>query len=215
MQNNNLKKSLLLTVYFFTFSVLFIRVSASQGQDINSFKTFADWCDNKDTLNEDIRHTIKVLLLKVKTSDCKFASKELSTYRSLSLDNRGVINLLPLSSFTNLTKLNLTKNKIVDIKPLEKLTKLTSLGISDNLISDISPLRNMKDLTSLSANRNQISDVSPLQTLTKLHYLALNDNKIQDVTSLQPLKGLNIASFKRNPIINKTCPVPQTQICAF
>jgi internalin A len=77
----------------------------------------------------------------------------------------------------------------------------------------------MKDLASLSANRNQISDVSPLQTLTKLHYLFLSDNKIKDIMPLQPLKRLNSASFRRNPIVNKICPVPKPvndlPICSF
>ncbi|WP_434685117.1 leucine-rich repeat domain-containing protein [Pseudanabaena minima] len=220
MKKTYLKRKIFLAAFYLTCScIVYVRESESKQVNTDTFNSFEDWCENKDNLNEDIRHTIELLLLKVKTSDCKFASKELSTYTSLSLDKRGVSNLLPLSSFTNLTRLNLTNNKIVDIKPLEKLTKLTSLGISGNHISDISPLRNMKDLTSLRANRNQISDVSPLQTLTKLHYLALNDNKIQDVTSLQLLNRLNIATFRGNPIINKICPVPKPvndlPICAF
>ena len=199
----------------FSLIILFPKPILSQQVGATTFKNFEDWCKNKDSLNEEVTHTINVLLTKVRTSDCKIASEKLSGTWFIDLSHSGIISLLPLSSFTNLTKLNLTRNKIVDIKPLEKLTKLTSLGISDNLISDISPLRNMKDLASLSANRNQISDVSPLQTLTKLHYLALNDNQIKDVTPLQLLNRLNIASFRRNPIVNKICPVPQPQICAF
>lgn len=217
MKKDCLNKELLLAASYLVCSCIFLFPNGSKAQQVNTdtFKSFKDWCESKDSLNEGIRHTIDLLLLKVKTSDCEFASKELSSYRSLYLDKSGISNLLPLSSLTNLTRLNLTKNQIVDIKPLEKLTKITELGISDNRISDISPLRNMKDLTTLSAKRNQISDVRPLQTLIKLQYLFLDGNKITDIMPLRSLKNLGFASFTRNPIINKACPFENKDFCIF
>jgi internalin A len=204
------RKIFLAAFYLACSCIVFVKESESQQVNTDNFNSFEDWCENKDNLNEDVRYTIEQLLVKVKTSDCKFASKELSTYRSLSLNKRGISNILPLNSFPNLTKLNLADNQIVNIKPLEKLTKLTELVISDNNISDVSPLRNMKDLTYLSAKRNQISDVSPLKNLTNLQRLFLDDNKITDIMSLQSLKKLNAATFRRNPIIKKVCPVEST-----
>lgn len=205
----------------FSLIILLTKSAESQRLETATFKTFEDWCKNRDRLNEGTKHTIDVLLAKIKISDCRIANEELSGTWYIDLSHSEIINLLPLSSFVNLTKLNLAYNQIVDIKPLEKLTKLTMLGISDNRISDISPLRNMKDLEILSAKRNQITDVRPLQTLTKIYYLFLSDNKITDIMPLQSLKRLNAASFGRNPIINKVCPVAVADpvknlaICSF
>ena len=223
MKKNRLNRKLFLVTSCLAFSLIILLTKSAESQRLETatFKTFEDWCKNKDSLDEEVKHTINVLLVKIKISDCRIANEELSGTWYIDLSHSGISNLLPLSSFTNLTRLKLTNNQIVDIKPLAKLTKLTSLGISDNRISDISPLRNMKDLEILSAKRNQITDVRPLQTLTKIYYLFLSDNKITDIMPLQSLKRLNAASFGRNPIINKVCPVAVADpvknlaICSF
>ena len=205
-------KLLLTSIYCFSFSPIMVLTESAKAQDVSyeTFKTFQDWCENKDSLSKEIRQTVDILIEKAKTSDCKLANEKLSNYRDLNITNRGISNLLPLISFSNLTRLNLNKNQIVSIQPLEKLTKLTELGISDNRISDLSPLRNMKDLTFLAVKRNQISDVSPLQNLTNLQSLFLDDNKITDIMPLQSLKKLSLARFTGNPIIKKICPVEGT-----
>jgi internalin A len=212
MKNNYLNKNLFLLTssLFFGLNTLLPEITMSQHPKTANFKTFEDLCKGKDKVSNDIRHTVEELLLVTRTSDCTIAREKLSKARYLPFNNRGISNLLPLSFFPNLTKLNLTNNQIVDIKPLEKLTKLTELGISDNRISDLSPLRNMKDLTFLAVKRNQISDVSPLQNLTNLQRLFLDDNKITDIMPLQSLKKLSLARFTGNPIIKKVCPVEGT-----
>jgi internalin A len=208
MKTTYLNKKILLVTFCLAWNcIMFAQESRAEQLNTVTFSSFEDWCENKDTLNEETKHTVEMLLLKAKTSDCKFASKKLSTYKSLRLDKRGISNLLPLSSLKNLNQLNINDNKIADIKPLESLTKLTELSISDNLISDLSPLKNMKGLNFLAAKRNQISDVTPLQNLTKLERLFLDRNKITDVMPLRALINLETASFRENPIINKTCPV--------
>ena len=243
MKKNHVNRKLFLFTSCLAFILIILLTKSAESRRIETatFKTFEDWCKNKDSLNEEVKHTINVLLAKVKTSDCKIANEKLSDTWFIDLSHSEISNLLPLSSFTKLTRLNLADNQIVDIKPLEKLTKLTDLGILGNRISDISPLRNMKDLYRLSAQRNQISDVTPLKGLIKLNYLLLHDNKISDVTPLkeliklnylllhdnkitdimplQSLTGLQAASFRRNPIINKVCPVANPvndlPICSF
>jgi Leucine-rich repeat (LRR) protein len=212
MKHNYLNKKILLftSSLFFNLVILFSQSTMAQQAETNDFKTFEDWCKNKDSLAENVKHTINVLLEKARTSDCSFANSKLSNARFINLNGNAISNLLPLSSFINLTKLDLNNNKVVDIQPLEKLTNLTELSISDNYIYDLSPLKNMKDLTYLAVKRNQISDVSPLQNLTNLQRLFLDDNKITDIMSLQSLKKLNAATFRRNPIIKKVCPVKST-----
>ena len=211
MQKNtvNLRIKLLLTFIFcFSFNPIIFLTESAKAQDVSydTFKTFDDWCGNKDLLSKEIRHTIDVLLEKANTSDCKLASKKLLSYRGVNISYSGISNLLPLSSFTSFTKLNISYNQITDIKPLGKLVNMTELAIGFNQISDITPLKNMRDLNRLSARNNQISDVTPLQSLTKLQFLFLNNNKITDISSLRSLINVRIASFGRNPIVNKVCP---------
>jgi internalin A len=77
----------------------------------------------------------------------------------------------------------------------------------------------MKNLTHLSAKKNRISDVTPLKSLVNLRALFLSDNKITDISSLRSLKNLGTDGvsvvFRRNPIINKTCPFEYQDICSF
>ncbi len=212
MKNNYLNRKLLLLTssLFFGLNTLLPEITMSQHPENTNFKTFEDLCKGKDQVSNDMRHTVEELLLITRTSDCKLAREKLSKAKYLPFNNRGISNLLPLSFFPNLTKLNLNSNKIVDIESLANLTKMTELSISDNRISDLSPLRNMKDLTFLAAKRNQISNVSPLKNLTNLQRLFLDDNKITDIMPLQSLKKLSLARFTGNPIIKKVCPVEGT-----
>ncbi|MGL5062784.1 MAG: hypothetical protein ACRC62_22650 [Microcoleus sp.] len=60
---------------------------AAETQPAN--KTFADWCREKSALSPETRHTVEVLLQKVRTTDCK-----------------------PLESLTNLSLLSLNNNQI-------------------------------------------------------------------------------------------------------
>jgi internalin A len=239
MRQNYFKVDFFVVISCLSLSALFGQVCEAQVEDINSFSSFTDWCENKYKLDSDTIHTIDQLLLIAKTDDCKLANKRLNELTHLSLSQKKISSLAPLNSFRNLTAitlsenqvtdtkplsfltnliaLDISKNQIVNIKHLEKLVKLQRLFISDNLISDISPLRGMRNLKDLSAKRNQISDVSPLKDLTNLKRLFLDYNKIMDVMPLQSLKKIDIASFRGNPIIKKVCPFENIYIgdCLF
>jgi internalin A len=208
MQKIYLQRNLLISIICFILGIYFLfpKELQSQVQDFNKFKTFEDWCENKDNLNQETRHTVEQLLFLVKTSDCKIASVKLSSGKSLYLNNLGISELYPLTSLPNIIRLSLNNNQITDIKPLEKLVNMTELGIGHNQISDITPLKNMRNLKRLSARNNQISDVTPLQSLTELQFLFLNNNKITNISSLSSLINVKYTSFRRNPIINKICP---------
>ena len=80
-------------------------------------KTFTEWCQQKASLPQQTRQTVKVLLKVAKTQNCSQANQTL----------------------TKLTELDLSQNQISNIKPLSNLTKLTYLGLSANQIRDIKP----------------------------------------------------------------------------
>ena len=91
----------------------------------------------------------------------------------------------------NLTNLTIMNRLITDISPLSELTELQSLSLHTNWISDISPLSGLTNLTRLIISENPIADINPLRGLTNLtrlhvhglypyqlsHYLAYDDGR--------------------------------------
>jgi internalin A len=196
-----------LCVFLFVSS---LPVKASPSPEATTPKTFADWCLNKNNLSVETLHTINALLQEAKTQDCHQAEKLLSTNTKLSLENRQITDLRPLSTLTNLRELSLenipegrsplSKNKISDLTPLSTLTKLTKLTLRNNQIVDITPLSTLTTLTYLSLDNNQIVDIKPLSTLTTLTYLSLYKNQIADLRPLSTLTKLTILSLDNNEI---------------
>jgi internalin A len=155
-------------------------------------KSFAQWCNEKESLPVATKNTVNLLLKEVDTNDCNLANSKL----------------------TNLNSLDLYYDKVTNIEPLASLSNLTSLDLIGNQISDLKPLAGLINLTYLALSKNQISDVKPLGGLVKLTYLSLHENKITDVKSLAGLSNLNNLMLNDNPIIEKKCPVSE-YICTF
>ena len=207
---------------------------------VSQFDSFAGWCENKDTLDEENKATVKLLLTKAQTIDCQQAQQKLSGLRHLNLSSQGAINgttlvsLAPLSNFTNLRELHLDNNKIRDLAPLSNLTNLRKLFINNNQISDITPLANLTNLQELYLMQNQIQDVSALGNLKNLHALVLENNRvvnvqpishltnlktldldsnqITEISSLVTLTSLNEVYARNNPLTSRNCPVNR---CTF
>src|SRR5919199_772712 len=156
-------------------------------------RNFAYWCQNQANLSVDARLTVELLLGKAGTNDCNQAESVLSTVTNLTLYNKKISDLSPLTSLTNLTNLSLISNKISDISPLKSLTNLNLLNLGGNQIQDASPLKSLTDLKTLDLSSNQIKDVSPLKSLTKLTTLKL----------------------QADLLTNETCPVNPYTICQF
>ena len=109
-------------------SAIFLQALESQGQNINSFANFADWCENKNTLDKKIIHTIDQLLVEAKTSNCKLANQRLLNEKtSLYLNKKEISSLLPLRNFPNIVRLSLIDNQISDLTPLKSLPNLECL----------------------------------------------------------------------------------------
>ena len=95
-----------------TQSALMITMSILGGLEITpataaTKKTsFLDFCQQQASLSADTRITVEVLLQKAGTNDCEIADKKLSNLTRLHLNGKGISDLTPLSSFTNLEYLN-------------------------------------------------------------------------------------------------------------
>jgi len=155
-------------------------MSEKQPNDLMSFSSFADWCRHIDSLSEEARYTVKVLLERAGTDDPEAAEQILSRMTTLYLYGHyeDLTDISPLGSLTNLTTLHLGYNNITDISSLGSLTNLTELDLSTNEITDISALRSLTNLTTLNLYENRITDVSALRSLTNLTELNLHDNEI-------------------------------------
>ncbi|MDY6783532.1 MAG: leucine-rich repeat domain-containing protein [Cyanobacteriota bacterium] len=189
--------------------------NAEQILQNEDYSTFVQWCENKERISPEARHTVEVLLEKVQTQDCATASERLTNLNALNLDRNQITNISPLSTLTNLVFLWLNDNHITDISPLSPLTNLRYLNIRENQIIDISPLSPLINLTILRLNDNQIVDVSSFSKLTNLTILHLNDNQITDISHLSKLTNLTGITLSGNPLTNPTCPVQPESICEF
>jgi internalin A len=143
-------------------------------------KTFAQWCQQKNSVPAATKLTIDLLLKEAGTQNCQQADSKINSLTELNLSEKGISDLQPLSSFTKLTGLYLDSNKISDLKPLAGLTKLIGLQLSNNKISNVRPLAGLIQLNTLYLQNNQIVDARPLSKLSKLDSICLFNNRITD-----------------------------------
>ena len=165
-----------------------------------SFSSFADWCKHINSLSQEARNTVQVLLKKAGTDDREAAERILSSMTELNLSYTGIKDIRSLGSFTNLTTLSLNQNQITDISSLGSLTNLTTLHLDHNQITDISSLGSLTNLTTLHLNGNQIIDISALRSLTNLTTLHLYWNPIIDIRALRSLTHLTTLHLWPNQI---------------
>ncbi len=165
-----------------------------------SFSHFADWCRHIDSLSEEARHTVEVLLKKAGTDDAEAAERILLSMTELHLYHSQITDISSLGSLTNLTTLDIGLSQITDISSLGSLTNLTTLGIDFNKITGISSLGSLTNLIKLSLFNNQITDISSLGSLTNLITVSLGNNKITDISSLGSLTNLTTLDLRSNQI---------------
>jgi Leucine-rich repeat (LRR) protein len=164
----------------------------------SKIKSFAQWCQEKDTLSVATARTIDVLLKQAKTQNCKSADSILGKLTELNIREGKISDLRPIAGLKNLTILNLDQNQIVDLAPLSNLSKLTTLSLSINKIVNVSPLANLSNLKSLNLMANNIRDVKSLAKLKKVTWLQLSENPIG-----------------YDPTIKKVCPIVPVSNCVW
>jgi internalin A len=159
--------------------------------------SFIQWCQQRSTLSEEAGKTVSILLMQVKTTDCKQANSRLKNLTSLDLSGKQIRDLQVLGSLSHLTSLNLKNNKICDLKPLMTLTKLKKLVLTKNEIGNVC-----------------IADLEPISALYELRELYLDDNGISNLESLSTLR-LKKLEVSKNPIDYQVCPIKGKSICIF
>ena len=143
--------------------------------------------------------------------------QNLTSLTNLTINDRSLTDISPLSGLTSLTSLQLHTNRIRDISPLRGLTGLTQLTISENLITDLSALSGLTNLEGLrlhahtpplhrylAASDNAavvaITDISALSGLTNLRELRLHINAITDISAVSGMTSLTSLRLYENSI---------------
>ncbi len=129
-------KKVIVLVSTLTFLLQSILATAAPSQPAKT-KTFAQWCQQKNSVPAATKLTIDLLLKQAGTKNCKLADAKISSLNELNLSERGISDLKPLSGLTKLTNLSLYNNKIRDLKPLSSLAKLIDLNLNINKISNV------------------------------------------------------------------------------
>jgi len=157
------------------------------------WKTFRDWCENRDNLNPEAKYTVEVILERIRVQDCQQAHQKLLHQTSLDLSNQSsssqrLEDISPLASLTHLEELNLDFNRIRDINPLSSLVNLRVLYLKHGTIStrrylirnhtyeslDLTPIANLLNLEHLDISKNIITNLEPLDSLTNLQHLIID-----------------------------------------
>ena len=148
--------------------------------------------------------------------------QNLTGLTNLSLGDRLITDIGPLSELTNLRVLSLHTNWISDVSPLSGLTNLTQLTLSENQIGDIGPLRGLTNLTLLRLHsyypvqtaflvardpalgpgvlENEITDISAVKGMTNLRELRLHLHEITDISALSGMTNLRLLWLHDNSI---------------
>jgi internalin A len=170
-----------------------------------SYKTFTDWCLNRDRLSPSAKETVQALLARAETSNCDQANKNLVRVSQLVLrQNYPAIDLSPLQSLPKLTDLSVM-GQLTDVSPLQTMTQLTHLRLNEVPVQDISPLRSLTSLTELRLTGTFVSDLKALQSLKKLTTLEVSGSRLRlrcpvphyltQVTDLSPLSSLTQLTY--------------------
>ncbi|CAL5991678.1 leucine_Rich Repeat (LRR)-containing protein [Hexamita inflata] len=142
-----------------------------------------------------------------------------------SLVTNKIIDLTPLSQYTQITDLNLSMNLITDLRPISGLVHMIQLNVFQNKIADLTCLRHMQQLKYLDVSYNEnidiwglqflcglqslkitkcnVSDLSPIQNLINLKSLQAVQNKLTQINEIKNLQQLTYIDLQSNFIQNR------------
>ena len=185
----------------------------------------AKWCFSED---DQIKHTVDVLMSVTESRDCIEAFRTLEKQKSLDLSNRDIESIEPLQDL-NFNVLLLRNNRISDITYLKGYSKLNWLDLSYNPLADLKTVILLESLQTLwlegvplsehdlmpdvlcqnrvshiSLRGTGISSVEPFKKCRDLVFLGLANNEISDLSPLKDLKRISAIDVEGNPITS--CP---------
>ena len=130
----------------------------------------------------------------------------LTNLTKLNLGRNQFTNIYPLNTLSELTTLELRGNELQDIKPLSTLRQLVTLGLGETtnlswgFSYNLSPLKPLSKLTTLNLNKNQLQSIAPLSALRQLKKLDLSENKVTAIVPLETLINLKTLNLSSNQL---------------
>lgn len=191
------KTSLVLFVFLFLLVLFFIPTKVKATDDELVTVQFVD-----NNLYTTIKEQLgsKIYSSKESTKSMVITQQNILSVKSLTLNEKNIVDLTGLEKFTNLEILHLSSNNINSVLPIRKLVNLKILDLSNNEISNVYYLKYLTQLLSLNLNDNKISNVTYLSYITSLRILNLNKNDIKDISSFSKLSNLIILKLDENHI---------------
>ena len=108
------------------------------------------------------------------------------------------VEILGVSRFPALIKLDVSENELVGAGGLQALFNLASLDVSQNELFTTDGVSELKNLVTLNLSGNQNLDLKNLSGLTKLTYLDLSFNGLTDISSLPQFPELTSLDLSYN-----------------
>lgn len=99
---------------------------------------FLSLCERQRPVSDAQAYTIDVLFRLLNENSCDSLRERLLLTTNLNLDATHIIDLSPLSEFTNFERLSLRDNAIQWVRPLENMSRLRFLDLSYNNVRDFS-----------------------------------------------------------------------------
>ena len=94
-------------------------------------------------------------------------------------------DMVKLSEFTALERLDISGNNITDLSEVSKLTALKKFYAANNDISDVSALSGLQSLEYIGLRGNRITNADVLFELNNLKYLHLSNNLLSAVPTVK------------------------------
>lgn len=167
-------------------------------------RTFRQWCEAQDSLSEDQRHTVAVLMTELGVEDCLLAERRASVVRLLNLSYQGLTDIEPLASWPQVTDLLLHNNAIQDLSPLAQMPQITRLSLSNNQVTDLTPLASLDRLRMLGLANNPLESLHGLESLAALEELHLSQTQVESLAPLASLANLRVLYLNQNRVVDLT-----------
>ncbi len=113
--------------------------------------------------------------------------------KQLLLSLQSITDVSPLSSLTNLERLDIDQNHdLSDISALSTLTRLRHIDLANINITDISPLSNMLNLEYINIELTKVKDISVITNFKKLKEFWGTQLPITNLSLFSDLKDLDL-----------------------
>jgi internalin A len=174
---------------------LLLYIGCSNPENTVRENSFLVFCESDGTLRETVNAIVERL-------DIPCEEIEPTQIRSLNLSNWSVplVDITPVSVFTELEVLRLSDSRFNDLGILDGLSNLSVLHLDHTEVKDISGLKNHVRLTELWLDYTFVSDISSIQFLTGLEYIGLRETRILDIQPLTALSNLQIVDISNTAV---------------